>query len=511
MSMGRRQKAWAGLFLLLAITTARAGSDKDDGAPHYRLMFAGDILLSREVAREIDARHGASPWETLADNFHRADFVMANLEGIAGDAAACAAPTELCFADDPRFLPLLKQAGFTAVGIANNHSGDLGAQGRQGTRTALTAAGVVPIGAQESPAFIRFGNHTVAIVVLSLVSARDGVVDAVPSWQIAQKLRLAHAVADWTIVFVHWGKELSDWVVPQQREQAQWLIAHGADVIIGAHPHVVQAAECVDSKPVFFSLGNNVFDQKYALTKRGLIANCRIDGDRLACGSIATLTPMRSSYPHLADETPDAALTACSVPASRPITSQGVTLRAWTPPGQVSTNGTVLEGIAPGARWRTPPGALLAAEFGTLAPGKPPMLFTLERHRSSMDTDDGPRPYVYEITERGLAPRWRGSALAWPLLDARLLPGKDARTYLCALHRGDSFLQLGGSHPMPPHVLVYVWNGFGFSGIDDPELAEKCRQMFAEALAPFETGVAGRQGRPHAHVVSRRLRRLHLS
>jgi Bacterial capsule synthesis protein PGA_cap len=474
----------AGL-LLMAGATIHAGSDKGAAAPDYQLLFTGDILLGREVAREIEARRGMSPWVGLADELRKADFAMGNLEGSVGNASSCAAPLELCFADGPRFLHFLKEAGFTAIGIANNHSGDLGVQGRQQTRTALAAAGVVPIGTPESPAFVRLGEHTVAIVTLSLVPSRDGVVDAVPSWQIAQKLRLAHAIADWTIVYVHWGKELADWIVPYQRAQAEWLIAHGADVVIGAHPHVVQPSECVDGRPVFFSLGNNVFDQKYAETKRGLIADCRVTGDRLSCGSLATGTPMGSSYPHLLEKNAEAALTDCSVQAAQPIASGGWTLRAWTPQRQISSDRTILEGTSAGAHWRTRPGALVAAEFGTLVPGEPPMLFTLERHPSSMDTEDGPRPYVYEITASGLVARWRGSALAWPLLDARLLPGKDGRSYLCALHRGDSFLTSGsslaqGTFAAPTHVLVYAWNGFGFSGFDDADLMDKCRQMFAE-------------------------------
>jgi poly-gamma-glutamate synthesis protein (capsule biosynthesis protein) len=377
----------------------------------------------------------------------------------------------------------LREAGFTAVGIANNHSGDLGDEGRRQTRAALAAAGVAAIGTPESPAFVRLGEHTVAIVALSLVPARDGVVDAVPSWQIAQKLRLARAIADWTIVFVHWGKELADWVVPQQHAQAEWLIAHGADVIIGAHPHVVQPPECVDGRPVFFSLGNNVFDQKYAETKRGLIADCRIIGDRLTCGAIATDAAVTSFYPRIAETAGKTRFDGCSVSAGQPISSGEWTLRAWTPQGQVGAGQTVLQGISATTRWRTRPGALVAAEFGSLAPGRPPMLFALERHPSSMDAENGPRPYVYEVTAHGLVALWRGSALAWPLLDARLLVGDDDRTYLCALHRGDSFLLPTSSPPSPPRVFVYTWNGFGFSGRDDAALMASCRGIFADALA----------------------------
>ena len=376
------------LLLLLLLPGLAAGA----AAPQYRLLFTGDILLARETAREIDARHGASPWADLAGTFAHADLVLGNLEGTVGDPQHCLAPPEFCFADSPRFLPLLKQAGFTAIGIANNHSGDLGSQGRRDTSSALEALSIAALGSDDSPGFIRLGDRTLALVALNLVPARDGGVDAVPSWQVAQKLRLARAVADWVIVYVHWGKELADWVVPEQRSQAEWLVAQGADVIIGAHPHVIQAPSCVNGRPVFFSLGNHVFDQKYAATKRGLIAECRIVGDRLTCSGIATETPSGSSFPRLAATPRDTALAACSVPAGTPLTEEGRTLRAWTESGKISHGPIVLEGKAPATRWRTVPRQLVGAEIGTLAPGKPPMLFTLERHASSIDAEDGPRP-----------------------------------------------------------------------------------------------------------------------
>jgi hypothetical protein len=462
--------------------SASAGAQAPATAPGYRLLFAGDVLLARGVAQEIDARGGLSPWQELAAELHQADFVMGNLEGTIGDPQRCGAPLALCFAVEPRRLALLKQAGFTAAGIANNHSGDLGAEGRGQTRAALKDAGVVPIGTPESPAFVRIGTRTVAIVALSLVPGRDGAADTVPSWQIAQKLRLAHALADWTVVFVHWGQELADWAVPQQRAQAQWLIAQGADLILGAHPHVVQEPDCVAGRPVFFSLGNHVFDQKYPETQRGLIADCRISGGRLSCGALATEVAPGSFHPRLAGRADTGPLAGCTVPAGEPISAGGWTLRAWTPQRQISTGETVLEGVSAQGSWRTPPGALLAAEFGTLAAGKPPLLFTLERHPSSMDAEDAPRPYVYEVTAQGLVARWRGSALAWPLLDARLLADDGGRAYLCALHRGDSFLVPSPAQPAPPHVLAYAWNGFGFSGLSEGAVAGRCRRLFAEAL-----------------------------
>jgi poly-gamma-glutamate synthesis protein (capsule biosynthesis protein) len=103
------------------------------------------------------------------------------------------------------------------------------------------------------------------------------------------------------------------------------------------------------------------------------------------------------------------------------------------------------------------------------------MLFALERQYSPIDGEDGPRPYVYEVRASGLVARWRGSALAWPLLDAALLPGGDG--VLCALHRRDSFIQLEPG-AVGVRTAAYRWNGFGFRGVEDPGILARCQALF---------------------------------
>jgi len=133
-------------------------------------------------------------------------------------------------------------------------------------------------------------------------------------------------------------------------------------------------------------------------------------------------------------------------------------------------------------KWRTRPAPLVSIEAGRLAGEQgPELLFTLERHPSSLDQENGLRPYVYEVGERGLLARWRGTALAWPLIDAVLLA--DAPGVVCALHRGDSFLVPQPDTPRM-RVAAYRWNGFGFSGVDDPQVHQRCREAFEMGGGP---------------------------
>lgn len=462
-------------LLILAWILTGIAPAAEDGSD-LRLLFTGDILLSRQVHREID-RTGRFPWEGFAGLFKQADWVVGNLEGAVGAPSDCLPGANPCFDVPPNLIPLLAAAGFRAIGVANNHSSDLGAPGIEATRQALELAGLEVLSEERSPVFLRLGSHSIAILAVSTVPDRQGARAAIPSIALRQKLRLARSLAELVVVYVHWGSELLEWPSASQRQAAQWLVRNGAGLVVGHHPHVVQAPECVLDRPVFYSLGNHLFDQKYPATKQGLIADCTIRDGVLRCGGIPTLTPAGSSFPALAPALGSgsaAALNACPVNLTPALSVNGYAVHARAIAGQ---SGYVLEGVQPGARaWRSAVLPLVSAEAGRLAGADgPQFLLTLERHASSIDGEDGVRPYVYEVLPGRLVARWRGSALAWPLLDAALLPGGDGQ--LCALHRRDSFLVLQpGSQGT--RTAAYRWNGFGFSGVDDPGILARCRALF---------------------------------
>lgn len=452
------------LVLLLALLSIPGAGRAE------RLIFAGDVMLAREVAREVAMRRGQSPWAAFGA-LGPVDFAMANFEAAVGPGGGCPErPADPCFEVAPAMLAHLGRAGFGAVSLANNHAGDLGPEGRARTKAALAQAGITGLDFADSPGFVRLGRHVLGIVAVNLVPGRDRAVDALPSLEAARKLRLARTMADWVVVFVHWGAELRDWPQADQRRQAAWFIAQGADLIIGSHPHVPIEPDCIGGRPVFYSLGNHVFDQKYPATKQGLIADCRIDDAGLSCGALRTRTAANTSFPQLLPEADGAAaLARCTVPARRGLVVEGERLRPWGPPGRLAMGPMVLEGRRPDGRpWRMAGRQVLSAEPARFVADGPPQILTIERHASTIDGEDSPRPYVYAVSDHGLVARWRGSALAWPLIDARPLVATGGETLLCALHRGDSFLQLDPA-TTATRIALYRWNGFGFSAANEDE------------------------------------------
>lgn len=293
--------------------------------PHsVRLLFTGDILLSRHVASELEHRR-VSPWARFTDLFHNAQWVSGNLEGAFGSPSDCIESAHLCFASPDSSVELLRLAGFHGLTLENNHAGDLGSAGREHTRNLLEQESLVPVDFENSPQFARVGDAKIALISVTVIPAADGRVQQIPSPEISQKLRAARETADIVVVSIHWGSEYQRLPGAEQRAQARWLIQQGADLIVGHHPHVVQPPDCIDGHPVFFSLGNHVFDQTYPPTKEGLIADCRLAGGRLSCQGIRTHTAPGTSFPTLTDVDKRAysALAACTPGTKSPPDTDG--------------------------------------------------------------------------------------------------------------------------------------------------------------------------------------------
>ena len=78
--------------------------------------------------------------------------------------------------------------------------------------------------------------------------------------RVEREVRRAGRLADVVVVVPHWGEQYTHTPWPDQRTVARRLVAAGADLVVGGHPHWVQGMDAVHGVPVLHSLGNFVFD-----------------------------------------------------------------------------------------------------------------------------------------------------------------------------------------------------------------------------------------------------------
>jgi poly-gamma-glutamate synthesis protein (capsule biosynthesis protein) len=433
-----------------------------------RILITGDILLSRQVKQEYNYRN-ESPWNDLKSLFQTADLVIGNLEGAVGTVSKTMDTTASpVFAIDSSDIAFLSEAGFTMMGIENNHSGDLGYTGKQNTLTQLLKNKIHPVGFENSPYFITVKGIVFSIITVNTIPDRNNSEKPVFSIELKQKLNLAKTLSHIVIVSIHWGSELLEWSDKKQRKMAKWLIAQGADIIVGSHPHVIQKPEIIDGKPVFFSLGNHLFDQKYPATKKGMIAEITLKNGKYKCKGIITHTKPNSFYPELE------AFVSFDFPEFRYNHKLfNVNEYSLIPVSIFEQNNyrIVLQAYSHNRlMWRSHPLPLLYITSSKLNENEE-YIVALQNYYSTIDKEINLRPYVYSVTSQGMNAQWRGSALAYPLIDA-YISSYNPRI-LCAWHRGDSYIALDKEKP-ETRMAVYEWNGFGFRGLPDSLICKYC-------------------------------------
>ena len=219
------------------------------------LLFTGDVLLSRGVGRVI--RYAGA---------------------------------------DPKVLPALRRHGITHLNLANNHSIDQGREGLTDTYNNILEAGMTPIGygtgdaeacrpllltAEPRPVYVLTSLRVMSENYVYMPSrpcvceaSADRLCDSVR----ALRRREPRACV---IVCLHWGVEHTPHPTTEQRHEAHALIDAGADAIIGHHPHTAQDVEVYRGRPIFYSLGNFIFDLDRPLNNRALVARITVTADSI--------------------------------------------------------------------------------------------------------------------------------------------------------------------------------------------------------------------------------------
>ena len=108
----------------------------------------------------------------------------------------------------------------------------------------------------------------------------------------------AHVV----IVYPHWGVEYQAKATAAQRAWAHDMIDAGADLVIGNHAHWAAAMEVYRGKPIWYALGNFVFDQTWSEeTEEGLVLELTFRGSSLVQARMHPIVILDSAQPNLLD------------------------------------------------------------------------------------------------------------------------------------------------------------------------------------------------------------------
>ncbi|MFZ2593647.1 MAG: CapA family protein [Minisyncoccia bacterium] len=248
---------------------------------NIQVLVVGDIMLDRYIRSVGESKGYEYVFSCVADTLASYDAVIGNLEGPVTPHASVSQKSKLGEQSNTQFtfssegVSALKMHGFTAVSLGNNHIRDFGREGAQSTVEALEKEGIAFAGIPQDSKSIST-TMTINGVPLTLIPYNQFLGSTSETFS-ALKDTPPENIA---LVFPHWGNEYSV-ATAYQKELAKQFVDAGADVVVGAHPHVIQENETINGVPVFYSLGNFIFDQYWdsdVRTGKGVVLTLNAQG-----------------------------------------------------------------------------------------------------------------------------------------------------------------------------------------------------------------------------------------
>lgn len=249
------------------------------------LAFAGDILFDDKYSIMANMKQRDN---VIADTFSAdllkemvgADIFMLNNEFTYTLRGEPTPEKQFTFRANPENAKYLTEMGVDIVSLANNHAYDYGEISLLDSMDTLTAMEMPYVGAGRNieeasrPFFYETDGLKIGFISSTQIERLDnpdtkgatadsaGVFRSWDGTLLYERVEEAAEQCDFLVVYVHWGAESTielDWA---QKDQAKRLAEAGADLVIGDHSHCLQSIEMIDGVPVFYSVGNFLFNSK---------------------------------------------------------------------------------------------------------------------------------------------------------------------------------------------------------------------------------------------------------
>ena len=297
----RKMKPLVPVSITLALITGVASYLPSPAAPSginalgdARIVFVGDVMMGRHV-NELMVGNFEAPFKNVVGFLQSPDLTVGNLESPLVPTARIPrqVPNSFNLTGDTRAAGALGKVGFDVVSVANNHAFDAGPTGLATTLEAVRGAGIGVMGVDNGGiqnavvrevrglkiAFLAYADFLnipgtgVTFIRANIAADRD---------RVAREIALARKSADIVVAFWHWGPEYAMQPSSVQKQMAQISSDAGADLVIGAHPHVAQGMELKSKggRPslIAYSLGNALFDQYFSQeVRQGLALEAYVD------------------------------------------------------------------------------------------------------------------------------------------------------------------------------------------------------------------------------------------
>ncbi|MCH2081224.1 MAG: CapA family protein [Saprospiraceae bacterium] len=284
------------LTLIFVCFLALSGHTQSDT---LQLTFLGDIMgheaqIHAAFQAETQQYDYWPSFKEIAPILRQADFTIGNLEVTLSGKPFHGYPV---FSSPDALAVACQKAGINVLLTANNHALDFSSRGLIRTIDVLDSLGIKHTGSFHSKAARRIKNllilhkNNIRLGLLNYTFSTNGIripksvaVNKIDTLQMKKDIQRAKRTnIDKLIVFMHWGKEYENMPHEKQRTIAQFLKRQKVDIIIGAHPHVLQPMEFSNRQIIAYSLGNFLTAQRNTGKDGGALLHITIVKNEKSC------------------------------------------------------------------------------------------------------------------------------------------------------------------------------------------------------------------------------------
>ena len=250
-----------------------------------KVLIAGDYSPKHELQDIIRQGDYDTIFRSVMPYMRESDYAIVNFETtiIEGDVKPISKNGPSLSAPSAS-VDALRYAGFNVVTLANNHFYDFGMNGVETTLSLLDYAGIHYVGAgrnledAKKNLYLEQNNERLAIInccehEFSIATKEHGGCNPLDAIRQYHAIREARDKADYVLVIVHGGHELYQLPSTRMQDTYRFFIDVGADAVINHHQHCFSGMEVYKDRPIFYGLGNFLFD-----TKNKAYANVWHDG-----------------------------------------------------------------------------------------------------------------------------------------------------------------------------------------------------------------------------------------
>lgn len=233
-----------------------------------KILFFGDVCPTDDYRKLFDDESGKSLFGDAIDLINDSDFTVCNFECPATDSEKAIVKCGPTLKAKPQDVKMLKNAGVSAVSLANNHTLDYGVKGFTDTINVLESEGVKYFGARlngKETDRVVFEKDGEVVTVLSFAEEefnyskvdKTGAIQFDP-YESLDKIAEAKKVGK-VVVLYHGGIEYFRYPTPLLRKKCLKMVEKGADLVLCQHSHIIGTAEQVGEGFILYGQGNTVF------------------------------------------------------------------------------------------------------------------------------------------------------------------------------------------------------------------------------------------------------------